>query len=219
VKLKITLKNAHRAVRRSARQSVVTIATATLMAADVPAYAWAAEPPIKICVIGEESAIAGASITKATQLAADEINPNGGTGGRKIQLFIYDDHASAAEAVRAFQRAPSQDHVGAEIASYISEVALALALWAGQLHIPTITPRAASTLIDAQVHDRYPQYKYMFPGWINSKAPADVICQANGDIPLYGRDADTFQDCSGTLRPGLPGYLRRIRAASGFMPF
>jgi len=41
----------------------------------VPAHA--AGDPIKIGVIGEESAVAGASITKAAKLAADEINAHG----------------------------------------------------------------------------------------------------------------------------------------------
>src|ERR1700734_840877 len=63
------------------------------------------ETPIKIGVIGEESSVAGASITKAAQLAADEINAQSGIGGRKIELFTYDDHSSASDAVRAFQRA------------------------------------------------------------------------------------------------------------------
>ena len=84
----------------------------------------AAEPPIKIGVIGEEGAVAGTSIAKAAQMAADEINAKGGMDGRKIQIISYDDHSSAADAVRAFQRAANQDHVAAVIVSYISEVVL-----------------------------------------------------------------------------------------------
>jgi branched-chain amino acid transport system substrate-binding protein len=172
------LKRVH---RKGLRLSLLMAVTA-FASFGMTAVVRAAEPPIKIGVIGEESAVAGASITKAAQLAADEINANGGIGGRKIQLFIYDDHSSAGDAVRAFQRAASQDHVNAVIASYISEVALALEPWAGRLHIPTITPGAASTLIDEKIHAHYDQYKYMFHGWINSKALADLICQSNDDL-------------------------------------
>src|SRR5690348_13552596 len=89
------------------------------------ATARAAEP-IKIGVIGEESSVAGASLTKAAQMAADDINAKGGVDGRKIELTIYDDHSSAADAVRAFQRAAKQDKVSAILATYISEVALAI---------------------------------------------------------------------------------------------
>src|ERR1700744_1898342 len=53
-------------------------------------------PPLKIGVIGEASSVAGASITKAAQLAVDQINAQGGFNGQPIQLFIYDDHSSAS---------------------------------------------------------------------------------------------------------------------------
>ena len=128
------------------------------------------------------SSVPGASITKAAQLAADEINAQGGIGGRKIELFTYDDHSSASDAVRAFQRAVTQDHVNAVITSYISEVALAIEPWAGRLHMPTITPGATSTKISEVVHDDYGRYKYMFEGLINSTALADVICDGISDL-------------------------------------
>src|ERR1700757_1704266 len=86
------------------------------------AGAHAAGDPIKIGVISEESAVAGASISKAAQLAADEINAGGGVDGRPIQIIAYDDHSSASDGVRAFQRAATQDKVVAVIGSYISEV-------------------------------------------------------------------------------------------------
>ena len=78
--------------------------------------------PIKIGVIGEESSVAGASLTRAAAMAADDINAHGGINGRQVQVITYDDHSSASDAVRAFQRAVSQDKVVAVIASYISEV-------------------------------------------------------------------------------------------------
>ncbi|HET7413789.1 MAG TPA: ABC transporter substrate-binding protein, partial [Pararhizobium sp.] len=137
--------------------------------------------PIKIGVIGEESAIAGASLTKAAQLAADDINAAGGVNGRKIQVIVYDDHSSAADAVRAFQRAVKQDHVVAVVASYISEVALAIEPWAARLHTPFITPGAASTLISKHVHDNYERNKYTFHGYVNSAFLADAICAFSHD--------------------------------------
>src|SRR5581483_2020948 len=75
------------------------------------AQAARAAEPIKIGVIGEESSVAGASITKAAVMAADDINAKGGVNGRKIEIITYDDQSSAADAVTAFQRAASQDKV------------------------------------------------------------------------------------------------------------
>ncbi|WP_182180858.1 ABC transporter substrate-binding protein, partial [Methylobacterium radiotolerans] len=89
----------------------------------------------------------GASIPQAVQLAADEINAQGGVDGRQIQVVTYDDKSSASDAVRAFQRAASEDKVNLVIASYISEVVLALMPWAARLKTPMITPGAASNEI------------------------------------------------------------------------
>ena len=68
-----------------------------------------AADPIKIGVIAEAQAIAGASIPQAAQLAADEINANGGVDGRKIEIIGYDNHSSSADSVRAFQRAVNEE--------------------------------------------------------------------------------------------------------------
>jgi ABC-type branched-subunit amino acid transport system substrate-binding protein len=68
---------------------------------------------IKIGVIAEAQAIAGASIPQAAQMAADEINAKGGVDGRKIEIVTYDNHSSSADSVRAFQRAVNEDKVNA----------------------------------------------------------------------------------------------------------
>ncbi|HTC10479.1 MAG TPA: ABC transporter substrate-binding protein [Acetobacteraceae bacterium] len=147
------------------------------------APARAADPePIKIGVISEQSAIVGQAILQGAQLAAEDINAKGGVNGRKIEIVSYDDHSSASDAVRAYQRAVQQDHVSAVVATFISEVALAIEPWAARLHMPTITPAAASDLISKQVHDKYDQYKYMFEGWFPSPILARATCDASGDL-------------------------------------
>ncbi|RUP20050.1 MAG: ABC transporter substrate-binding protein, partial [Methylobacterium sp.] len=45
-----------------------------------------AADPIKIGVIAEAQSVVGASIPQAVQLAADEINAQGGVDGRQIQV-------------------------------------------------------------------------------------------------------------------------------------
>jgi branched-chain amino acid transport system substrate-binding protein len=132
-------------------------ALAAAVALTLAGPAPAAEPPIKIGIIGEASAVAGASITRAAQMAADDINAHGGVLGRNVEVVIYDDHSSASEAVRAFQRASSEDHAAAVIGSYISEVALAIEPWSGRLKLPFITPGAASTEISRHVHGSRPR--------------------------------------------------------------
>ena len=146
-----------------------------------------AADPIKIGVIAESQAIAGASIPLAAQLAADEINAKGGVDGRMIQIVAYDDKSSAADAVRAFQRAVNEDKVNAVIASYISEVVLALEPWAARLKTPMITPGAASNEISANVKRDYEKNKYTFHGYLTSTAQANAVCGAMKEMFTAGK--------------------------------
>jgi len=141
-----------------------------------------AADPIKIGVIAEAQAIAGASIPQAAQLAADEINANGGVDGRKIEIVSYDNHSSSADSVRAFQRAVNEDKVNAVIASYISEVVLALEPWASRLKTPFVTPGAASNEISKSVHADYEKNKYTFHGYLTSAALALSVCDGAKDL-------------------------------------
>ena len=137
---------------------------------------------IKIGVIAEAQAIAGASIPQAAQLAADEINAKGGVEGRKIEIITYDNHSSSADSVRAFQRAVNEDKVNIVIASYISEVVLALEPWAARLKTPFITPGAASNEISKSVHNDYEKNKYTFHGYLTSAALALSVCDAAKEL-------------------------------------
>src|SRR6202048_2659286 len=98
-------------------------ATPLGLLAPASSQAFAADP-IRIGVIAEAQAIAGASIPQAAQMAAEEINAKGGVDGRMIEIIPYDNHSSSADSVRAFQRAVNEDKVNIVIASYISEVVL-----------------------------------------------------------------------------------------------
>ena len=143
--------------------------------------AFAAEP-IRIGVIAENSAISGIAIPNAAMIAADEINAAGGIDGRKIEIIAYDDHNSAADAVRALQRLASQDKVEAVIATYTSEVALALEPWAGRLKLPIITPGAASDEITKRVHENYAALKYVFQGYFASSFLSQSVCDSAKDL-------------------------------------
>jgi branched-chain amino acid transport system substrate-binding protein len=138
--------------------------------------------PIKIGVISEAQAVAGSSIPMGAQLAADEINAAGGVDGRKIEIVSYDNHSSSAESVRAFQRAVSEDHVNAVIASYISEVVLALEPWAGRLKTVMVTPGAASDVITQNIAKDYEHNKYTFHGYLTSTSIAQLVCDAAKDL-------------------------------------
>jgi branched-chain amino acid transport system substrate-binding protein len=158
------------------------IAATTLgIVATASSQAFAADS-IKIGVIAEAQAIAGASIPQAAQMAADEINAKGGVDGRKIEIITYDNHSSSADSVRAFQRAVNEDKVNIVIASYVSEVVLALEPWASRLKTPFITPGAASNEISKSVHNDYEKNKYTFHGYLTSAALALQVCDAAKEL-------------------------------------
>ncbi|WP_315727791.1 MULTISPECIES: ABC transporter substrate-binding protein [unclassified Bradyrhizobium] len=157
------------------------LAAATTLCLTAPVYAQSGDP-IKIGVIAEVQAIAGAATPGGAQIAADEINAKGGVLGRKIEIVTYDDHSSSADAVRAFQRAANEDKVSAVIASYISEVVLALEPWAARLKLPLITPGAASNEITKAIHNDYEKNKYTFHGYLTSAAQAQLVCDAAKDL-------------------------------------
>ena len=168
-----------------------------------------AADPIRIGVISEVQAVAGASIAPAAQLAADEINAKGGVDGRKIEIVSYDDHSSAAEAVRAFQRAVSEDKVHAVIASYTSEVVLALEPWAARLKTLMITPGAASDVITQNIAKDYEHNKYTFHGYLTSSALAGLVCDAAKDLlvaPLKMKTAVILSEDAAWTTPLDAGY-------------
>ena len=173
--------------------------------------ALADDAPIKIGVIAENQAVAGSSIPLAAQLAADEINAKGGIGGRKIQIVSYDDHSSSAEAVRAFQRAVNDDHVNAVIASYTSEVVLALEPWAARLKTLMITPGAASDVITANIAKNYDANKYTFHGYLTSSSIARLVCDSAKDMLVDGlkmKTAVVMSEDAAWTKPLDAAYLK-----------
>src|SRR6201991_2973045 len=169
---------------------LTTTALAAFAGAASPATAQSNDP-IKIGVIAEVQSIAGAATPGGAQTAADEINAKGGINGRKVEIVSYDNKSSSADSVRAFQRAVSDDKVSAVIASYISEVVLALEPWSARLHMPLITPGAASNEITKAVHTDYDKFKYVFHGYLTSAAQATAVCDAAKDLLVDGMKMKT----------------------------
>ena len=182
---------------------LLALPSASALAAD--------KPPIKIGVIAEAQAVAGSSIPSAAQLAADEINAAGGVDGRKVEIVTYDNHSTSAESVRAFQRAVSEDHVNAVIASYVSEVVLALEPWASRLKTVMITPGAASDVITGNIAKDYEHNKYTFHGYLTSGALAGLVCESAKDLlvdNLKMKTAVVMVEDAAWTTPLEAGYLK-----------
>ena len=185
-------------------------ASAIALALSTPGFAQSNDT-FKIGVIAEVQAVAGSSIPQAAQLAADEINAAGGVNGKKIELVTYDNHSSAAESVRAFQRAVNEDHVNAVIASYISEVVLALEPWSGRLKTVMVTPGAASDVITQNIAKDYDNLKYTFHGYLTSTSLADSTCAAAKDLlvgELHMKSAVVMSEDAAWTTPLDAEYLK-----------
>ena len=158
-------------------------AAATMaLAACALGTALAAQGPIRVGVLAPAAHIEGKALFQGAELAASEINAAGGVNGRKIKLIKYDNHGSASDSVRAFQRAVNQDHVVAVIGDFISENALAVEPWAARMKIPYIVSGAASTEITHKVHTHYKRFKYVFQMWLNSRLQAQAVCDASHKV-------------------------------------
>ena len=86
--------------------------------------------PIKIGVLipltGATSQF-GATMGKAAQLAAEEVNATGGIKGRKIEIIIEDDQSNPEAAVRAARKLIDVDKVISICGTYASSVTSAVA--------------------------------------------------------------------------------------------
>jgi branched-chain amino acid transport system substrate-binding protein len=196
-------------LKASMRLSAVCAGLALAAGLAIPARA--DDGPIKIGVISEVQAVVGSSIPLAAQLAADEINAAGGVNGRKVEIIVYDDHSASADAVRAFQRAVNEDKVNAVIASYTSEVVLALEPWAARLKTLLITPGAASDVITQNIAKDYDNNKYTFHGYLTSGGLAILTCDAAKDLLVTGKgmkSAVIMTEDAAWTKPLTDGYVK-----------
>ncbi|MGH7057456.1 MAG: ABC transporter substrate-binding protein [Acetobacteraceae bacterium] len=171
-----------RCTRRISRRQALAGAAGMAAVSALPAEARAAGEPMVIGIIAETSTLLGAGIPKGAAMAAVEINAKGGVLGRPVKLVVYDDHVSATEAVRAFQRLVHQDKAVAVMATFVSEIALALEAWAARLKTPFITPGAASNEISAHVHAHYERYRHTFHGYFTSYFIAESVADSARDL-------------------------------------
>lgn len=132
--------------------------------------------PVKIGVViplSGATADVGEQVRHGYDLAAEEINKNGGVGGRDIE-FVYADHTgNPGVGAREARRLISQEGVVALTGSYESGVTLVVAQTAEQAQVPYLVPYSSATSITES------GFKYTFrtrpalPVW--SKTMADFL--------------------------------------------
>jgi len=117
--------------------------------------------PIKlglVAAITGPSALSGESITRGLEVAIDEINGNGGVGGRPIELIIRDDESTPAKGVAAARELIEQEQVAAIFGGLDSPVSLAMLPVIHELETPYMGVWAAATGITRNDFD--PNYAF-----------------------------------------------------------
>lgn len=203
---------------RPSRRQIIAGAGSLAGLASLPATVRAAPSgePVKIGVIAEMSTIPGIAIPHAAQMAADEINAKGGILGRPLKLVVYDDHKSASDAARAFQRLKSDDNAVAILATYTSEVALALEPWSARLHMPYASSGASSDNISKEVHKDYDRFKYTFHCYLTSTFIAESTCASAHDLlvdQLHMKTAAIMSENADWTTPLDAAYLKYLPKA------
>ncbi len=72
---------------------------------------------------------------KGMELALEQINAKGGVNGQKLEVITRDDGANPGEAVRVAQELVTREGVQLLAGSFLSNVGLAVANFAGQKHV------------------------------------------------------------------------------------
>lgn len=121
--------------------------------------------PLKIGVLAPATgpfAAGGAAMLQSLQLAADEINLQGGVLGRKVVLVPADSQGKADVARTEGLRLIEKEKVWGLIGAYLSEETAGAMEAAADQKVMLVVPVAATNEITAKVGENYQRYRYVF---------------------------------------------------------
>ncbi len=111
-----------------------------------PSSAAATGDTIKVGIIGCQTgdyAQYGVSVMNGATLYIDQLNANGGIGGKKVEIVNYDNKGDSQEAINAFNRAVDEG-ITALIGDVLSGNTMAVVGEAAPLNMPMITASATA---------------------------------------------------------------------------
>ena len=124
----------------------VLLLTMAIGLAGFPTQAGAqSKAPIKVGVVAPlsgGSADMGIPVNESVQLAFKEVNAQGGIGGRKVEVVVFDDEGKPDKGTSLVQRLIENDKVVAIIGPSNTAVALATVKVTQQAKVPQIVPVA-----------------------------------------------------------------------------
>lgn len=120
---------------------VLTLVMALVLLLTAASFASAEEETIVIGSLQDISGGAmqsGLAMMQGAELAADEINANGGINGKKIEFINYDTKGDVQEAMNAYMRLVEQDNAVAVVGPPISNIGSALRDTAIEKQVPIV---------------------------------------------------------------------------------
>ncbi len=128
----------------------------------------AAEDVFKIGVVTSFKMECGTATLKAAEMAAEEINAQGGILGRQIKIFSGNSESDPEKGIMALKRLVERDKVDVLLGGASSGVVLAQMDYLRNYNIMYLAVGPSSPLIAKKVAENYEKYKYEFRPFVNA---------------------------------------------------
>lgn len=132
-----------------------------------------AEETVKIGILAPFDFPTGKGIRWAAEMAAEEINSQGGMMGKQIELRFADTKSSKDIGTYGYVKLASQDKVAAVIGPGSSEISVAAAEQMAVYKVPFLVVGASTSETTDRVQQNYDKYKYLFKVFHSSDELAD----------------------------------------------
>jgi branched-chain amino acid transport system substrate-binding protein len=130
--------------------ALIAASFAVIPACTAPPTALPTEIPIG-CIIPTSSAPTwGPNLVKAAQVAIEDLNANGGAGGKPFKLIVEDEGPTQASALYATHKLVEQSGIKVIVGGTTSEAAMNIGSYASDKNIVIISPSATSSSLAKQ---------------------------------------------------------------------
>ncbi len=149
----------------------------------------------------------GISTHRGIKMVIDEVNAQGGIGGKKLELITYDDGGKPEDAVSVVTKLVNQDQVHVILGEVASSRSLAAAPIAQRSGVPMISPSSTNPKV-TEVGDHIFRVCFTdpFQGTVIAKFAADE---------LKAKTAALFVDKRSDYSVGLADYFKKAFVAAG----
>ncbi|WP_255198598.1 ABC transporter substrate-binding protein [Halorarius litoreus] len=133
-----------------------------------------------------ESFPIGTSMVRSAELAAEDINKNGGIAGAEVEILVGNTEASPGTGREEFLRLVKQENIDVAFGTFLTQVTLQCFQPMAQTKTPLVCTAAAGPKPSRVVSQQYDKYKYFFRvGPLNSFDLAKAELEF---LNLYAKD-------------------------------